>query len=410
MPLGNAGIGPGIGNSDPARQLQLMVRSGLSFSGNESHVIFKNEKGKSFKDISSISGLDLKDDGRAVCFSDWDQDGDLDVWISNRNGPQIRYLKNNHGNRNNSLTLKLIGQKCNSDAIGARVILKTDDGLTQTRTINAGSGFLSQSTKFLHFGLGEFDKANELTIYWPGFKPQTITGLSAGHYSIRQELEPAPFQIRSSDTKRASPIRKPDDRTLLAQILPVSSIFELSENDIQKPSLLSLTRDECEKCQNQLEKWNEAPPEGVEIKIQNIDKLKITKPELLELFQITYDHFFDIFSRAIPTPVSFLIDTNGNLRSIYRGQIRPETLSKDIQMIESGGYDGRNLSLPFPGIWSSESNPSARPLNFVEDLVDAGKISMAEKYISDERENLIKDDVFPMLLKRIESIKKERRP
>ena len=49
MPLGNAGIGPGIGNSDPARQLQLMVRSGLSFSGNESHVIFKNEKGKSFK-------------------------------------------------------------------------------------------------------------------------------------------------------------------------------------------------------------------------------------------------------------------------------------------------------------------------------------------------------------------------
>ena len=74
--------------------------------------------------------------------------------------------------------------------LGLRVILKTDDGLTQTRTINAGSGFLSQSTKFLHFGLGEFDKANELTIYWPGFKPQTIAGLSAGHYSIRQELEP----------------------------------------------------------------------------------------------------------------------------------------------------------------------------------------------------------------------------
>ena len=60
VPLGNAGIGPGIGNSDPARQLQLMVRSGLSFSGNESHVIFKNEKGKSFKDISSISGLDQR--------------------------------------------------------------------------------------------------------------------------------------------------------------------------------------------------------------------------------------------------------------------------------------------------------------------------------------------------------------
>lgn len=141
MPLGNAGIGPGIGNSDPSRQLQFMVRSGLSFSGNESHVIFKNEKGKGFKDVSSISGLDLKDDGRAVCFSDWDQDGDLDVWISNRNGPQIRYLKNNN-NTNNYLSLKLIGKKCTSDAIGTRVVIETEDGLSQTRTINAGSGFL----------------------------------------------------------------------------------------------------------------------------------------------------------------------------------------------------------------------------------------------------------------------------
>ena len=146
MPLGNAGIGPGIGNSDPSRQLQFMGRSGLSFSGNECHVIFKNEKGKGFKDVSSISGLDLKDDGRAVCFSDWDQDGDIDVWISNRNGPQIRYLKNNN-NTNNYLSLKLIGKKCTSDAIGTRVVIETEDGLSQTRTINAGSGFLSQSLR-----------------------------------------------------------------------------------------------------------------------------------------------------------------------------------------------------------------------------------------------------------------------
>ena len=57
MPLGNAGIGPGIGNSDPSRQLQFMVRSGLSFSGNESHVIFQNEKGKALKTSQVLADL-----------------------------------------------------------------------------------------------------------------------------------------------------------------------------------------------------------------------------------------------------------------------------------------------------------------------------------------------------------------
>ena len=93
MPLGNSGIGPGLDGSDPARQLQEYVRRGASFSGNESHVVFSNEKG-SFKNVSSITGLDSKDDGRSVCFTDWDLDGDLDVWISNRSGPQIRFFQN----------------------------------------------------------------------------------------------------------------------------------------------------------------------------------------------------------------------------------------------------------------------------------------------------------------------------
>ena len=51
MPLGNSGIGPGLDGSDPARQLQEYVRRGASFSGNEAHVVFNNEKG-SFKNVA----------------------------------------------------------------------------------------------------------------------------------------------------------------------------------------------------------------------------------------------------------------------------------------------------------------------------------------------------------------------
>ena len=409
MPLGNAGIGPGIGNSDPSRQLQFMVRSGLSFSGNESHVIFKNEKGKGFKDVSSISGLDLKDDGRAVCFSDWDQDGDLDVWISNRNGPQIRYLKNNN-NTNNYLSLKLIGKKCTSDAIGTRVVIETEDGLSQTRTINAGSGFLSQSTKSLHFGLGKFNSVEKITLYWPGSEPQKIGKLSSGHYSIEQGFEPKTIEVMGSDKALSPVLKEYDDRTLLAQILPVTSIFNLSKEDLKKPVLISITRNECEQCHDQIKEWEESPPEGIELRILNINDLTINNPTKLELFQITYDHFYDVTARPIPTPISFLVDINGNLRSLYRGRIISETLSNDIQLIESNQYNKRNLSLPFDGIWASESNPNARPLNFVEDLLDAGKITIAEKYIESEKSILVEDDVFPMLLQRIEAIKKERQP
>ena len=142
----------------------------------------------------------------------------------------------------------------------------------------------------------------------------------------------------------------------------------------------------------------------------NINSFSVNNPDQLELFQITYDHFYDVMARSIPTPISFLVDINGNLRSIYRGQIKNETLSNDIQLIESNQYKKRNLSLPFDGIWASESNPNARPLNFVEDLLDAGKITIAEKYIESEKSILVEDDVFPMLLQRIEAIKKERQP
>ncbi|MBA4715997.1 MAG: CRTAC1 family protein [Verrucomicrobiales bacterium] len=386
-----------------------MVRSGLSFSGNESHVIFQNEKGKGFKDVSSISGLDLKDDGRAVCFSDWDQDGDLDVWISNRNGPQIRYLENNN-NTNNYLSLKLIGKKCTSDAIGTRVVIETEDGLSQTRTINAGSGFLSQSTKSLHFGLGKFKSVTKITLYWPGSEPQEIGKLSSGHYSIEQGFDPKTIEVIGSDKELSPVLKKYDDRTLLAQILPVTSIFNLLKENLTKPVLISITRNECEQCHYQIKEWKESPPQSVELKILNINDLTVNNPDQLELFQITYDHFYDVMARSIPTPISFLVDIDGNLRSIYRGRIKNETLSNDIQLIESNQYKKRNLSLPFDGIWASESNPNARPLNFVEDLLDAGKITIAEKYIESEKSILVEDDVFPMLLQRIEAIKKERQP
>ncbi len=69
-------------------------------------------------------------------------------------------------------------QACNRDAIGARVEvhLKGQD-VPLLKTVRAGDGFLSQSSKWLHFGLGSSSEIARVVIRWPGGKPQTLSGL-----------------------------------------------------------------------------------------------------------------------------------------------------------------------------------------------------------------------------------------
>ncbi len=79
--------------------------------------------GGRFANISAVSGLDFPDDGRAVALVDWDHDGDLDMWLSNRNAPRLRLMRNDTPTGNHYLALRLVGNgtTTNRDAIGARV-------------------------------------------------------------------------------------------------------------------------------------------------------------------------------------------------------------------------------------------------------------------------------------------------
>jgi len=78
-----------------------------------------------FRDVTQQVGLDYPDDGRAVAVVDWDHDGDLDLWISNRNAPRLRLMLNNTPVENHWVALQLVGngKTTNRDAIGARVEL-----------------------------------------------------------------------------------------------------------------------------------------------------------------------------------------------------------------------------------------------------------------------------------------------
>ena len=58
-----------------------------------------------FANVSAVSGIDFPEDGRALCLVDWDHDGDLDFWLSNRTAPQLRFLRNDNAGGNHYLGL-----------------------------------------------------------------------------------------------------------------------------------------------------------------------------------------------------------------------------------------------------------------------------------------------------------------
>ena len=92
-----------------------MMDAGRSFSGNERNCFFINLGNGKFADISGLSGLDFPDDGRAISVTDWDNDGDLDLWITNRNAPRLRLMRNDT-KEVNFISLRLSGNlKINKD-------------------------------------------------------------------------------------------------------------------------------------------------------------------------------------------------------------------------------------------------------------------------------------------------------
>ena len=122
---------------------------------------------KGFAEVTSVSGeaLSYENVGRGAAFGDYDNDGDVDVFIVNNGGEGV-LLRNDGGNKNNWLQLKLVGTKSNRSAIGARIRIVSGN-VSQIREVNNQSSYLSQNSLTQHFGLAKYNKADTLNIRWP---------------------------------------------------------------------------------------------------------------------------------------------------------------------------------------------------------------------------------------------------
>ena len=149
--------------------------------------LFENIGIGKFKDVSVDRSQYFKEEnvGRGAAMGDYDNDGDMDIYIVNLDSPSM-FLRNNKGNENNWLTLKLVGQTSNRDGIGSRIKI-TAGGQVQTAQKKSTTGYLSQNDSRVHFGLAKNDIVESIEIKWPSGKLQVLENIKSNQIMIVQE-------------------------------------------------------------------------------------------------------------------------------------------------------------------------------------------------------------------------------
>ena len=153
-----------IANGDVIDNIGLF-RDSTSYA--QRNLLLQNDGTGKFRDVGPASGpgFALKKPSRSLSAADIDNDGDLDLLIGNV-GEAPDLLRNDGGNKNNSILIRTVGSKSNRDGIGARLRL-TAGGKVLLREVKAGSSYLSQNDMRVHFGMGNAARAEKLEIRWP---------------------------------------------------------------------------------------------------------------------------------------------------------------------------------------------------------------------------------------------------
>ena len=150
-------------------------------------LMFRNLGQGRFENVSTAMGPDFNRPivARGAAYADYDHDGDPDVIISTNNGPAYLF-RNDGGNRNHWLNVRLVGTKSNRSAIGAVVRIESASG-KQWNMVRSGSSYCSQSDLALTFGLGHDIKVAHLEVDWPSGVKQQMNDIPVNQFLKIQE-------------------------------------------------------------------------------------------------------------------------------------------------------------------------------------------------------------------------------
>ena len=371
--------------------LNELLRADDTWSGYERNVFYANNGDGTFSDVSGVIGMDFVEDSRSFVLGDFDHDGRLEVLLKNRNAPQLRLLKNVVKDLSPSISFRLRGTKSNRDAIGAEVSVHTASGV-QTRTLRAGSGFLSQHSKELFFGLGEAKDPVQASIHWPSGLVQEIRDLPLNHRVWVEEgkspprieaYSKAPLQTKDVTTPIGSEVLPEVVETWLLAPIPAPN-FTLTYLSGQNRSLSELQgkllllsfwtalSPECQKnldvFEQHYQRWlvqglhllsvcadptsdAEALPAFARQHKLSFPILRATE-DVLGIYNVLYRYLFDRH-RDLSLPTTFLINAESVIVKIYQGPILPEQLENDARSIPRTPAERLIKALPFPGVIDS---------------------------------------------------------
>src|SRR5437016_11951152 len=365
-----------------------LIRSDNSWSGRERNVFYANNRDGTFSEVSGAVGLDFLEDCRAFALADLDHDGRLEVFLKNRNAPQLRILRNTMKDMGQSVAIRLRGQKTNRDAIGA-VVTVDAEGYRQTKDLQAGSGFLSQHSKDLFFGVGKVQGTVRASIRWPSGLTQAFEHLPVNHRIEIQEgsdkFLAKPFAASPASYGRAGESQKPE---LLPSLVETWLIEPLSAPEFSLPDLGSEKQDlrsfrggalllnfwatASPPCREQLRLFQKyqsiLAANGLRILGINVDDANVGQAsrslaaqealsfpnelatqQVAGIYNIIYRYLFDR-RRDLPIPASLLLDKDGMIVKVYQGPVHPERLMEDLRSLPSTQAERIVKALPFGGV------------------------------------------------------------
>jgi tetratricopeptide (TPR) repeat protein len=260
---------------------------------------------------------------------DYDHDGRQDLALTFRTGPRLALLRN-EGARVRSLMLALEGRRANRDAVGAWVTVRTSER-TLARFVRSGSGFLSQSSRRLHFGLRANESVRDIEIEWPGGPKQMIGDPpQSGPHAVAQGEPPRPLRVTPRRVKPEPAPQTPSP--WLSEPVPTT------EKTSRAMRLLAFHADWCPPCRAQSNEWRATRLDRrIELREIDVDRAPMAYWNLLRR------HLFDL-REDLALPTSFLLDARGRIVKVYRGITTAGAILADAAA-------GRGPDLPFGGRW-----------------------------------------------------------
>ena len=369
-----------------------LIRADGTWSGYERNVFYANNRDGTFSDVSGAIGLDFIEDSRSFALADIDHDGRLEIVLKNRSAPQLRILKNIVKDLAPSVIFRLRGARSNRDAVGAVITLQSGSR-HDSQMLRLGSGFLSQHSKEVLFGLGDQVGPVHASIRWPSGVVQELKNVPVNHRIWVEEgsqpsrMEPftsVKLQSTSSNAGAGEPLPSRVETWLLAPVpAPDFSLPDIDGTPRTlssyrgKPVLLHFWTSRSAECalglrgfQKSYARW---PGQLLSVNADQwamndgshqtanqqevaawVRKQRLSFPivrgsdDVLAIYNILYRQIFDRH-RDLSLPSSFLVDEAGQIVKIYCGAIAAERVEQDFRAIPSSDAERIARGLPFPG-------------------------------------------------------------